>query len=99
MEFTSVSDGEALEAVRFFARHEGVVFALESAHAGWAGLRLAETIPPERAIVINMSGRGDKDLFILAPSIDGESWGAFLAEEARKVARETSKIARAHPYN
>ena len=87
VDFTRVGDGEALEAVRFFARTEGVVFALESAHAGWAGLSLAKTLPPEKTVIINMSGRGDKDLFILASRFDGERWGDFLKDEAARLER------------
>jgi tryptophan synthase beta chain len=85
VEFTSVRDEEALEAVRFFARHEGIVFALESAHAGWAGLALAKKLPPEKSVVVNMSGRGDKDLFILASRFDRSRWGDFLGSEAERL--------------
>jgi tryptophan synthase beta chain len=82
VEFTRVEDREALEALAFFARHEGLLFALESAHAAAAALRLAPTLPPDRAIVVNMSGRGEKDLFILASALDGPAWREFLAREA-----------------
>jgi tryptophan synthase beta chain len=85
VEFESVGDEEALEAVRFFARHEGIVFALESAHAGWAGLSLAKKLSPEKSVVVNMSGRGDKDLFILASCFDRARWGDFLESEAKRL--------------
>jgi tryptophan synthase beta chain len=81
IEFTTASDAEALEAVRFFARNEGLMFALESAHAGAAALKVAPTYRPDEAIIINMSGRGDKDLFILAPALDMRNWLAFLKSE------------------
>ena len=81
IEFSSATDEEALEAVRFFARQEGVLFALESAHAGAAAMRLAPTMAPDQAIVVNMSGRGDKDLFITAKALDHERWMAFLRNE------------------
>jgi tryptophan synthase beta chain len=81
IEFTTASDAEALEAVRFFARTEGLMFALESAHAGAAALKIAPTYQPDEAIIINMSGRGDKDLFILAPALDKRNWLAFLKSE------------------
>ena len=83
IEFTTISDNEALEALRFFARNEGIIFALESAHAGAAALDLAATLPKDKAVVVNMSGRGDKDLFITAREIDPENWFAFLEEETR----------------
>ena len=82
--FTTASDRDALEAVRFFARTEGFVFALESAHAAAAVMHLAREYPPESAMVVNMSGRGDKDLFILAHEMDAEKWSAFLREEAAR---------------
>ncbi len=89
VEFTSASDAEALAAVQFFARQEGVLFALESAHAGAAAIRLAPTLSRDKALVVNMSGRGDKDLFITAPVFDGRKWFAFLREEAARG--ETSR--------
>ena len=82
--FTTASDAEALDAVDFFARHEGLVFALESAHAAAAVMRVAREFPPESAVVVNMSGRGDKDLFILARALDREHWVAFLESEAAR---------------
>ena len=81
IEFTSVSDEETLEALKFFARHEGVMFALESAHAGAAAIRMAREMRPDEAIVINMSGRGDKDLFITAKALDRDRWLEFLKSE------------------
>lgn len=81
IEFESASDKETLEALTFFARHEGVMFALESAHAGAAAMRLAPTLRSDQAIVINMSGRGDKDLFITAKALDRERWVEFLKSE------------------
>ena len=84
VEFTTASDTEALEALRFFCRNEGVVFALESAHAGAAGIKVAAKANPERAVIINMSGRGDKDLFIAASHLDREAWRGFLEDEVKR---------------
>jgi tryptophan synthase beta chain len=81
IEFTTASDDEALEALRFFARHEGIIFALESAHAGAAAVKMAPEYSNEKALVINMSGRGDKDIFISAPIITPEKWFGFLKDE------------------
>jgi tryptophan synthase beta chain len=82
IEFTRASDNEAMEAVRFFAQREGLIFALESAHAGAAALKIARKLPRSSSVILNMSGRGDKDLFILAKSMDEERWTAFLREES-----------------
>lgn len=79
--FTTASDQEALDAVRFFARSEGLIFALESAHAAAAVMRIARDYPEDRSLVVNMSGRGDKDLFILARALDPDNWQAFLESE------------------
>ena len=84
IEFTSATDTEVLEAVKFFARHEGVVFALESAHAGAAALKLAPTLPRDQAVIVNMSGRGDKDIFISAKHINPEPWFQFLKDEVKR---------------
>ncbi len=86
IEFTTAGDKEALDAVKFFASHEGIVFALESAHAGAIAIKIAKSLPEDRAIVVNMSGRGDKDIFILAPHLDPEKWYHFLQEESKNYA-------------
>jgi tryptophan synthase beta chain len=82
--FTTASDDEALGAVDFFARTEGMIFALESAHAAAAVMKVAKDFPRDADIVVNMSGRGDKDLFILARALDRENWIPFLQEEASR---------------
>ncbi|MGE0075237.1 MAG: tryptophan synthase subunit beta [Sphaerochaetaceae bacterium] len=83
--FTSATDAEALEAVNFFARTEGVMFALESAHAGAAAIRLARQQESDEPIVINMSGRGEKDLFITSPLLRLEEWKEFLVSELARI--------------
>jgi tryptophan synthase beta chain len=83
VQFTTASDQEALHAVDFFARTEGFIFALESAHAAAAAMKAAPGLSPDKALIVNMSGRGDKDLFILARAMDGENWRSFLRTEVR----------------
>jgi tryptophan synthase beta chain len=85
IEFRSATDSEALEALKFFAAREGIIFAMESAHAGAAAMKLARELGPGKNLVINMSGRGDKDLFISAAALDGVNWKAFLDEEAGRI--------------
>ena len=48
---------------------------------GAAAMRLAKTMRPDEALVVNMSGRGDKDLFITAKALDRERWIEFLKSE------------------
>jgi len=59
--YTSVTDEQALEAFELCARLEGILPALESAHAVAEALRIAGTMDREQVVVINLSGRGDKD--------------------------------------
>ena len=61
-EYAHVSDAEALEAFRTLARLEGIIPALESAHAVAHAIRLAPELPADAVILINLSGRGDKDV-------------------------------------
>lgn len=65
-EYTSQDDAAALDAVVRLSRTEGILPALESAHAVAEALRLAPTMPAHEILVVNLSGRGDKDMGILA---------------------------------
>lgn len=85
IEFRTATDAQALEALRFFARNEGIVFALESAHGGWQALELARSLSPDQVVVVNMSGRGDKDLFITARQLTPDAWHDFLLSEAAGI--------------
>ena len=85
IEFTYARDEEALNAVNFFARNEGVLFAMESAHAGAEAIKLSPTLPKDKAIIINMSGRGDKDVFITCPVFRREEWLSFLHSEIERL--------------
>lgn len=85
VEFTSALDKEALDAVKFFAKNEGVLFALESAHAGAEAIKLAPTLSSSKSIVINMSGRGDKDVFITSPVFRRQKWLDFLHSEIERL--------------
>ena len=60
--YSACTDGEALKAFRLMTRTEGIIPALESAHAVAHALRVAAELPSEHIVVINVSGRGDKDL-------------------------------------
>ncbi len=60
--YTSVSDGEAMEAFLMMARAEGIIPALETSHAIAEAVRLASEMPNDTNIIVNVSGRGDKDV-------------------------------------
>ncbi len=65
-EYVAVTDAQALEGFDILSRYEGILPALESSHAVAYGLRLAKRMRRSEAIVINLSGRGDKDIGIVA---------------------------------
>jgi tryptophan synthase beta chain len=70
--YVSATDEEALKAFRDLTRIEGIMPALESAHAVAYAMKLAVTMRTDQTIVINLSGRGDKDIHTVA-DIDGIS--------------------------
>ncbi|HXE54835.1 MAG TPA: tryptophan synthase subunit beta [Tepidisphaeraceae bacterium] len=61
VEYVSITDTESLEAFQLLARLEGILPALESAHAIAQVAKFAPTLPKDKVIVVNLSGRGDKD--------------------------------------
>ncbi|MCW9040640.1 MAG: tryptophan synthase subunit beta, partial [Rhodospirillales bacterium] len=62
VEYVSITDDEALDAFRRCSRLEGIIPALESSHAIAHAMKMAPTLPRDHIMVINLSGRGDKDL-------------------------------------
>jgi tryptophan synthase beta chain len=62
VQFASATDHEAIEAIKFLAEVEGIIPALESAHAIAAVMRLAPRLAKHDVVIINLSGRGDKDM-------------------------------------
>lgn len=80
---TSATDDEVINALQFTAKHEGILFALESSHALAELLKIAPSMPKDKAIIVNMSGRGDKDIFITAPVFNKQEWVEFLSNEIK----------------
>jgi tryptophan synthase beta chain len=68
--YVAANDEEVLSAFRELTRIEGIMPALESSHALAYGRKLAQTMTPDQHIIINLSGRGDKDIHTVA-GIDG----------------------------
>lgn len=64
--YVAINDDEALEAFHSLTQVEGIIPALESSHALAYGMKLAATMKPEQRIIINLSGRGDKDINTIA---------------------------------
>jgi tryptophan synthase beta chain len=65
-EYVGITDTEALEAFHYLCRTEGIIPALESSHAVAYAMRLAKTMKPDQSILVNLSGRGDKDIGTVA---------------------------------
>ncbi|MCR4285842.1 MAG: pyridoxal-phosphate dependent enzyme, partial [Candidatus Kaiserbacteria bacterium] len=83
--FVSATDQEALEAYKVLAKTEGILPALESAHAVAEAVRRAPRMKRTESIVVNLSGRGDKDLFIVARAFKDRSFKKFLEEESKRT--------------
>lgn len=69
VEYVSVTDDEALEAFQICARTEGIIPALEPSHALAHVLKIAPELPSDHVMVMNMCGRGDKDIFTVADKL------------------------------
>ncbi|MBO9368773.1 MAG: tryptophan synthase subunit beta [Chloroflexi bacterium] len=69
VEYTWATDAQALNAFQTLARTEGILPALESAHAVAEAIRLAPTLSPDSILIVNLSGRGDKDLDTVTRSL------------------------------
>ena len=65
-EYTWVSDSQALEGFQLCAKLEGIIPALETSHAIMPAIRIARELPRDDAVIVNLSGRGDKDVQIVA---------------------------------
>jgi len=61
-EYTTASDQEALDAFHLLSEKEGIIPALESAHAIAGGMKIAADLNQDQIVIINLSGRGDKDV-------------------------------------
>jgi tryptophan synthase beta chain len=80
--FEAATDREVVEALALTVRKEGIIPALESAHAFAQAFKEAPALPKDAAILINQSGRGDKDIFTIADALDDPSWRAFIISKA-----------------
>ncbi len=82
--FEAATDKEVIDAMSLTIRKEGVIPALESAHAFVQAFKDAPALPKDDIIVINQSGRGDKDIFTIADAFDDPSWKAFIKTKAEE---------------
>jgi len=80
--FESATDEEVIAALRLTMQKEGIIPALESAHAFAGAFKEAGNLSGDQCIIINQSGRGDKDIFTVAEAFDDPNWKAFIREKA-----------------
>jgi len=72
-EYVPITDAEALEALQVLSASEGIIPALESAHAVAQAIKLAPTLPKDAIVIVNLSGRGDKAVESIMGYLGGES--------------------------
>ena len=70
MQYVVINDDEALDAFRTLSHIEGIIPALESSHAVAYAMKLAKSMSKTQHLIVNLSGRGDKDIHTVA-SLDG----------------------------
>jgi tryptophan synthase beta chain len=78
------SDVEVVAAIKLLMATEGIIPALESSHALAAAMRDAPTLGSDKVLLVNVSGRGDKDIFTIASAFDDDSWKRFLKKKAEE---------------
>ena len=80
--FEAATDRQVLEALTLTMNKEGLIPALESAHAFARAFKEAPNLSGEDILLINQSGRGDKDIFTIADAYNDSAWGDFIRERA-----------------
>jgi len=86
--FAAATDAEVMAALDLTIRQEGIIPALESTHAFVHAFKEAGQLAKDEAIIINQSGRGDKDIFTIAHAFDDPSWKAFIREKGKQYAAD-----------
>lgn len=80
--FAAADDEQVIEALGLAVRKEGLIPALESAHAFAQAFAEAKQMNPNESVIINQSGRGDKDIFTVADAFQDPEWRAFIQAKA-----------------
>ena len=86
VEFDVASDKEVVEALKLVMKSEGIIPALESAHAFSCAIKDAPKLSKDETILINQSGRGDKDIFTIADALEDKRWQEFIIKKAEEYA-------------
>ena len=80
--FEAATDVEVVAALKMLMRQEGLIAALESSHAVAGAFAELPTLPDDAVAIINLSGRGDKDIFTIADALDDPGWRRFIRDKA-----------------
>lgn len=80
--FEAATDKEVVEAMQLTVRKEGLIPALETSHAFVQAFKEAPLMSPNEIILVNQSGRADKDIFTVADAIDDPKWKEFIIAKA-----------------
>ncbi len=83
-----VTDAEVIDALKLLVKTEGIIPALESSHAVAKGIGLARRLDKNKIIIINVSGRGDKDIFLIADALGDSEWISFLESKVREARKK-----------
>jgi tryptophan synthase beta chain len=86
--FEAATDDEVVAAMDLTMRKEGLIPALESAHAFAQAFKEAPLMTPRQIIIINQSGRGDKDIFTVADAFNDPQWQAFIRDKAQQYTQK-----------
>jgi len=80
--FEAATDAEVVAALKLTIRNEGLIPALESSHAFAQAFKEVSSLSPDDVVLINQSGRGDKDIFTIADAFHDPKWKAFIQKKA-----------------
>ncbi|MBN2093443.1 tryptophan synthase subunit beta [candidate division KSB1 bacterium] len=83
VQFEAVNDEMAVNAAQLLMKYEGIIPALESSHAFGAAFKAALNMRKDQIVLVNLSGRGDKDIFNFAEVLHDEKWIEFLKEKVK----------------
>ncbi len=82
--FEAATDSEVVDALDLTVQKEGLIPALESSHAFAQAFKEVGNLSPDDVVIINQSGRGDKDIFTVADAFDDPSWKTFIQQKAEQ---------------
>ncbi len=85
VKYISANDKQAVDAFKLVASKEWIISALESAHAYAGAFSMIRKMKKSDIVVINQSGRGDKDIFIINSVLKPKNWNNFLKEELKRL--------------